>query len=239
MKNKLSYKPAVGCNSMIFCHHFRILLCFCWPWTTDQALKDQLPIKMIRSGPEAKTCVSENWFGKSEYFEQKTENNGVTNLLLNSAQSNSSQQLYYIFATSFRFNCAFDGQALQTCMSKKLFGISWIVWSEDSRINWVANLLISARANQPRWIFVVTKSVFNRVSFVEQANYRGLPQNSCDNLSWKQSIKRLIHHCKVHPGISVSRVTTQKSASQKLLAGHSLHLISELDKERVSYNLLQ
>ena len=95
-----------------FCHHFRILLCFCWPWTTDQALKDQLPIKMMRSGPEAKTCVSENWFGKSKYFEQKTENNGVTNLLLNSAQSNSSQQLYFIFATSFGFNCAFDGQAL-------------------------------------------------------------------------------------------------------------------------------
>jgi hypothetical protein len=67
---------------------------------------------MMRCGPEAKTCVSENRFGKCKYFEQKTENNGVTNLLLNSAQSNSSQQLYYIFAMSFRFYCAFDGQAL-------------------------------------------------------------------------------------------------------------------------------
>ena len=49
-----------------------------------------------------------------------------------------------------------DGQALQACMSKKLFKISWIVWSEHWRINWVTNLLNTSLANLWQWIFVDT-----------------------------------------------------------------------------------
>ena len=61
-----------------FCHHFRILLCFCWPWTTDQALTDQ-DDEVLARGQDL--CIRKLTWKKFEYFEQKTENNGV-NLLL-------------------------------------------------------------------------------------------------------------------------------------------------------------